>query len=149
MKLMKPVLAVAALVSLTGCGIMGETASFSEAMQDNLIFSSAKYVDEAQKNCVLLTKSFTFKSGAVTYSLPAGKYVGRRKHQSGVFYYAPRAIKSSNHFWAFDQEGIYLANHANHGNVFSRKAMGYDDRPIRGAVLPTGIFKLIKRKVKC
>lgn len=123
---------------------MGQQASFSERMQDNFLFTSADDVTSSEVKCIMLTKPCTLRAGSVTYSMPAGQYIAKKKNKTGYFYYAPSPITSSNWFLSPSQQGIYLNNQFNSGNLFGRNPTGYSDRPIRGAVLPNSVFSCIK-----
>lgn len=137
------ILALSSVVFLSGC--MGPHASFSERMQDSFLFTSADDVAGSENKCIMLTKPVTLPSGSVTYSIPAGRYIAKKKNQTGYFYYAPSRITSSNWLLSPSQQGIYLNNQLNSGNVFGANPTGYSNRPIRGAVLPNSIFSYIKK----
>lgn len=140
-------LTLSLVILLSGC--MGAQASFSERMQDNFLFTSAENVSASEKRCITLTKPFTLESGSVTYSIPAGRYIAEKKNKTGYFYYAPKRITSSNWLLSPSQQGIYLNNQLNKGNLFGRESQGYANRPIRGAVLPKAIFSYIQKNSKC
>ena len=142
-KILTPLL----VIFLSGC--MGPQASFKERMQDSFLFTSAARVPASEIKCISLTKSFTLQSGSVTYSIPSGRYIAKRKNKTGYFYYAPTLIKSSNWFLSPSQQGIYLDNQLNKGNVFGRDPQGYASRPIRGAILPKAIFSYIQMNSHC
>lgn len=137
------ILALASVFFLSGC--VGEQASFGERMQDSFIFTSAENVAGSESKSITLIKPFTLQSGSVTYSIPSGRYIARKKNSTGYFYYAPRPIKSSNWLLSPSQQGIYLDNQFTSGNVFGINPSGFDSRPIRGAVLPNAIFPIIKQ----
>jgi len=143
-KLVK-LLAILPISFLSGC--VGPQASFKERMHDNFAFTSTENVQD--KKCITLTQPFTLKSGAVTYSLPAGEYISQKKNDAGYFYYAPSSVTSSNWLIAPPQDGVYLNNQLNKGNVFGRNPYGFDDIPIRGAILPNSIFTYIKKSNQC
>jgi len=135
------------MICLSGC--MGQHASFNETMRDNFAFTAAEKIPEAERKCITLTKPYTLESGSLTFSLPAGRYIAKRKNDTGYFYYAPEKIISSNWFLSPSQQGIYLNSNLNRGNLFGRKSGGYDDRPIRNATLPDDIFSYIQKNSKC
>lgn len=136
-------IALTSAILLSGC--VGPQASFGEKMQDSFFFTSADNATDSEIKCIALTRPYTLPSGAVSFSLPAGKYTARKKNSTGYFYYAPQPILSSNSFFSFDQDGIYIDNQFNRGNIFGKSANGFDSRPIRGAVLPQAIFAYIKK----
>lgn len=131
------------VVFLSGC--VGPRASFSENFQDNFIGTSARPTADNEARCFVLTKQYAFDSGSVTFTAPAGLYKATKKIDSGYFYYAPSSIKSSNWLASFNQDGIYLNNQGTGGNLFGRNPSGYDDRPVRGAIIPSAIFAYIKK----
>ncbi len=150
MKNLIKLLAISPAILLSGCANVGPQSSFGERMSDNFIFTSGQSVADAQVQCLSLTKSFTFQSGSVTYTLPAGIYHGTRKNGTGYFYYSPSSISSSASSWIVPTPyGIYVNNEFNHGNLFSTNPTGYDSRPIRLTVLPNNIFSSIVRKGNC
>ncbi len=141
-------IAVTSVVLLSGCVGLGPQASLGDRMKDNFLFTSAANVSPSEVRCVRLTKSFTFKSGSVIYTLPAGSYQGTKKNSTGYFYYAPSSITSSSSFYG-SGEGIYINNEFNGGNIFDVNATGFDSRPIRFTVLPKSIFSFIKKNARC
>lgn len=143
MKNIITLLPIALVVLLSGC--VGPSASFGDRLEDNFIFTSAEKVPESIHKSIVLTKPYSFKSGMTVYSLPAGRYVARRMHKEGYFYYAPQAITTQNRFLYPYQEGIYLGHNANTAFIFGRKPDGFADRPVRGAIIPQNIFSILKR----
>jgi hypothetical protein len=142
MKNIFKLLTLSSVILLSGC--MGEHASFTESMKDNFFFTSASDVPSSQAKCVRLSKPYTMQSGSATFSLPEGHYIARKKRDTGYFYYAPSLITSSNSFLYGSPKGIYLNNAGNQGNLFDRNPQG-DNRPVRGAVLPSDIFSYLKK----
>lgn len=93
----------------------------------------------------MLCRTYTFKSGDTSFTLPAGKYVGNHQNNSGIFYDAPSRVKSSS--WTIeDQNGIFLNNSLRQGFTFEYK--GAFQRPVRFAKLPSAAIGLVK-KVRC
>lgn len=141
-------LPIFAMLLLTGCVNMGKQASFGEKMSDNFIFTSATSIPDSETKCVSLAKIFEFKTGSVTYTLPAGTYRATKKNSTGEFYYAPSSIESST--WLADSAyGIYINNQFTQANLFGTSPTGYDSRPIRGSVLPSTIFQYLRKNGHC
>ncbi len=136
---------LAILSVLCLCGCMGPQASISDHFQDDFLFTAAQNVPQAGVKCIVLSKAYKLKSGDVTFALPAGKYIGKKKNDSGYFYYAPSSINTSNWLIMGPQSGIYLNNNLSAGNLFYVKPEDFIQRPVRGAVLPRDIFPLIRR----
>lgn len=143
MKRIIKLLPIALIVVLTGC--VGPSASYTDRLKDSFLFTSADNVPENVHKSIVLTQPYSFQSGMINYSLPAGRYVAMKMHESGYFYYAPQAIKTQNSFLYPWQEGIYLENNANKAYVFGRSGNSFSDRPIRGSMLPQDIFRILKR----
>lgn len=139
--------AVAATLLLSGCADVGQTASYGEFVQDKLILTTAQDVPAAEMKCVALSQSLIFKSGSVTFTLPAGKYKGERKHKSGVFYYAPSAISATYRFNG-RPDGIYIDNGFTTGNLFTVDYMSITNAPIRNVILPSSVLSRFSRS-KC
>lgn len=141
-------IAVSTVALLSGCVNAGQQASFKERFKDSFGFTSASSVPAGQAKCLALAKPFTFESGSVTYTLPAGQYKGTRKNNTGYFYYASGSIKKSS-FFVNSADGIYINNQFTQGNLFGINPEGFDFRPIRGTVLPHSIFAYLKRSGNC
>ena len=148
MKYFNRVVIMVFVISVTGCANVGQQSTFKERMRDNFLFTSAEKVPENKIKCIRVDKTFSYKSGDVTITLPAGTYKGRARQDGGVFYYAPSSVKTSS-FFAGDYNGLYLKDNTNQGNLAVYNPMGYSSRPIRGPVLPPSVFKHIKRQGKC
>jgi len=133
---------------LSGCVNTGPQASFADRMDDSLGFTSASNVPASQVECVSLTKAFSFKSGSVSYTLPAGNYKGIMKDSDGYFYYAPSSISKSS-MWVTAPKGIYINNQFTKGYLFNPSAQGFSDRPIRDTVLPESIFSVLTKRQPC
>lgn len=129
---------------ILGCVNVGEHASFSEKLKDNFLLTSAQPVSNNEIKCVSVDKTFSYKSGDVTITLPAGRYKASEKQDGGMFYYSPAKIKSSS-FLTNNFYGLYIKDKANQGNLV--ELGGY--RPFRGPVLPPVVFSHIKRLGHC
>jgi len=145
--ILKLITLLALVAFISGCA--GPSASFTEKLQDTFLLTSADGVSANEHKCITLTKPYSFKSGLINYSLPAGRYVAKRKHKSGYFYYASAPIKTQNSFFYPYQSGIYLENTSNKGYLFGSNPTGFDDRPIRGSKIPNEMFAYIKRNSSC
>jgi hypothetical protein len=141
-------IAASAVALLSGCVNSGPQASFKQRFKDNFLLTSASDVPAGQVRCVALVKPFTFQSGSVTYTLPAGQYKGKQKNRSGYFYNTPAHVQVSSYF-AGSVYGIYINNQFTQGNLFGVNPDGYDDRPIRGTVLPSSIFSYLRKSGNC
>ena len=150
MKNLLKLLALSPILLLSGCVNIGPQSSFGERLSDNFLFTAGLPVAASETRCLSMSKPFTFQSGSVTYTLPAGTYKGTRKNGSGYFYYSPSPIASSASTWVVPAPyGIYVNNEFNHGNLFNPNPMGYDSRPIRTTILPDTFFSSMVRKSSC
>ncbi len=135
-------------VLLTGVVLLGACvgpqATFKERFQDNFAHTAAKRLSPEDQRCIMVSNSYTMTSGSMTFSIPAGRYISQRSNGDGAFYYAPTRIKSSNWLLIPDQLGIYLNNQHTHGYLFGTNPEGFDDRPVRGVVLPGAVLGLIR-----
>lgn len=141
-------LTLASAMMLASCADVGKTAGFGERFSDNFLLTSASAVKTADTRCISLAKTYSFKSGKVTFTLPAGKYKSMRKIDTGYFYYAPSAVTSDS-WYVGSQEGVYLNNAMSAGNLFGRMGDGIDDRPVRSVELPGSVIAQFNKLGKC
>ncbi len=142
-------LTLSSVVLLASCADVGKTAGFGERMSDSFLLTSASEVKTADTRCISLASPYAFKSGSVTFTLPAGTYKSIRKIDTGYFYYAPSNVKSDSWFVGSSQQGVYLNNAMSAGNLFGAKEDGFDDRPIRSVELPGSVIAKFKKMGKC
>lgn len=151
MKSIKNILIIVPALLLSSCANVGPTASWSEAMSDTFLFTSASSVPKGETRCISLATPYVLKSGEATFNLPAGTYKATMKNSTGYFYYAPSSITTSLSHWVYGytNDGIYLNNSSTAGNVFGAKIDGFDRRPVRTIVLPGSVVARFTKMGKC